>query len=89
MNLALFDAFGAPTMQAARIQPSEGSQCWKLLRAFERGERLTVAEALSRFGVYALSQRAGELRKDGWPIADKWLTTPSGARVKVYFMGAE
>lgn len=58
-------------------------QLCTLLEALERGERLTVGEALNRYGCYALSQRMGELRAMGWPIRDQW--HPSGA-CKVYFL---
>jgi hypothetical protein len=40
-------------------------QCELLLAAFNRGESLTVGEALMRYGVYALSQRVGEIEKEG------------------------
>lgn len=66
--------------------PEPGTQCGDLLRAFQRGERLTVAEALDKYRVYALSQRAGELRRQGWPIESEWHTCASGARVKRYGM---
>jgi hypothetical protein len=66
--------------------PAEDTQAWKLLRAFQRGEALTVAEALSRYGVYALSQRVGELKRSGWPILSEKYKTPSGARVARYRM---
>ena len=32
------------------------------------GKRDTVAGALQKLGIYALSQRCGELRRYGWPI---------------------
>lgn len=49
--------------------PERGTQCYELLMAFQRGEHLTVGAALSRYGVYALSQRVGDLkRRYGWPI---------------------
>ena len=51
--------------------PPADTQCGTLLRAFQRGETLTVAEALSRYGVYALSQRVGELKGFGWPIVSE------------------
>ena len=69
--------------------PEPHTQCGELLRAFQRGERLTVAEALSQYGVYALSQRVGELKKAGWPIESEWYATAGGAKVKRYFVGAE
>ena len=57
-----------------------------LLDAFKRGERLTVAEALSRYGVYALSQRVGELKRCGWPIDKENYKTQGGATVARYSM---
>jgi hypothetical protein len=51
--------------------PDASTQCGVLLRALKNGERLTVATALSRYGVYALSQRLGELRRNGWPIQSR------------------
>lgn len=67
--------------------PDPESQCYALLLAFQRGERLTVAAALSKYGVYALSQRCGDLRrKYGWPILSKTVTVPSGAKISEYFL---
>lgn len=66
--------------------PEAGTQCGDLLRAFQRGEALTVVEAIDQYQVYALSQRVGQLRKQGWPIEDEWYETGGGARVKRYFM---
>ena len=66
--------------------PEKGTQCHTLLLAMQRGERLTVAEALSRYGVYALSQRCGELKRMGWPVESEMRSVPSGKRVAVYWM---
>ena len=60
------------------------SQLLILKGAFERGESLTVAEALSRYGIYALSQRCGDLCKQGYPVSSDWETTPSGKHVVRY-----
>lgn len=68
--------------------PSEDTQHGKLLRAFQRGEKLTVAEALSKYGVYALSQRCGELRRDGWPIKSERVQVGEHTNVAVYWMEA-
>lgn len=69
--------------------PDKGTQCRALLDAMQRGERLTVAVALSRYGVYALSQRCGELRnKLHWPIKSKMVETEGGARVACYWLEA-
>jgi hypothetical protein len=52
--------------------PERGSQCYELLMAMKVGARLTVKVALEKHGVYALSQRMGELRrKYGWPVRSR------------------
>lgn len=53
-----------------------------LLAAFRRGERLTVGEAMLKYGVYALSQRCGEMPE----VQSEWVKTPSGKRVKRYYI---
>jgi hypothetical protein len=54
--------------------PERGTQCYELLMAMQRGARLTVAKALIEHGVYALSQRMGDLRDDyGWPIRSRFV----------------
>lgn len=60
------------------------NQCEQLLEAMKRGESLTVADALRRYGVYALSQRCGELIKQGHPVRVEMITVPSGKRVAKY-----
>lgn len=57
-----------------------------LLAALRRGESLTVAEALSKYGCYALSQRMGELRRAHPEIERDWYDTPTGKRVRRYFI---
>lgn len=62
------------------------TQCEHLLQAFKKGERLTVAEALNRYGIYALSQRCTDLRKAGWPVQSEMIKVPTGKRVAQYWM---
>ena len=62
------------------------TQCDILAEAFARGERLSVKTALEKYGVYALSQRCGQLRRQDVPIADEWLHLPNGKRVKQYYL---
>ena len=69
--------------------PNPGTQHHALLTAMQRGERLTVAEALTRYGVYALSQRMGELRRMGWPIEAEMVRTETGKRVARYRLECE
>lgn len=59
-----------------------------LADAFDRGEHLTVLSAIQSYGVYALSQRCGELdRKWGYPVDSRTIKTPSGKHVSEYFRG--
>lgn len=51
---------------------------------FDRGGSLSVAEALSLYGVYALSQRCGELRRMDYPVTSEWETTRTGKRIARY-----
>jgi hypothetical protein len=66
--------------------PTQGTQNYRLLMAMQRGERLTVALALSKYTCYALSQRVGELKRLGWPIRSRMVETAGGARVAEYWM---
>jgi hypothetical protein len=67
------------------IEPTS-AQCDALLRSMQQGARYTVASAISSLGIYALSQRCGELRKLGWPIKDQFVTLPNGKKVKEYWI---
>ena len=40
--------------------------------------------ALQAIGCLSLSQRCGELRRDGVLVFDRWLDLPNGKRVKEY-----
>ena len=59
-------------------------QLWTLLESFRRGDRHTVLSAIEQLGIYALSQRTGELKALGWPIKSKMIKTPSGKHVAEY-----
>ena len=64
------------------------TQLETLAEAFDAGERLTVAVALDKYGIYALSQRCGELdRKWGYPVDSRTISTPTGKHVSEYFKG--
>jgi hypothetical protein len=66
--------------------PTQGTQNYRLLMAMQNGERLTVAAALNEYGVFALSQRCGELKRMGWPIRSRMVDTAGGARVAEYWL---
>ncbi len=51
------------------------------------GGTLTVAEALTQFGCYALSQRCTEMMRSGVPIEREMVKLPNGKRIARYRMG--
>jgi hypothetical protein len=52
---------------------------------FNEGESLTVLTAITKFGIYALSQRCGELeRKHKYWLDRKWVKLPSKKVVVSY-----
>lgn len=53
------------------------------MRLLRRGWTTALDSALSG-GVLSLSQRCGQLRKDGICVLDKWVYTKGGAKVKAY-----
>ena len=63
------------------------TQLEQLVAAFDAGERLTVAVALDKYGIYALSQRCGELWRGGYPVQSRIIKTPTGKHVSEYFKG--
>ena len=63
---------------------SKMTQCEILLAALKRGEKLTVLTALTDYGVYALSQRCTDLRRQGWNVVSEMITLPNGKRVAQY-----
>lgn len=69
--------------------PDKGGQNYEILMYLSRGGRLTVAKALSELGVYALSQRVGELKRDfGWPIQKRTVQVGPKTYVAEYFLEA-
>lgn len=47
------------------------TQCDKILRHLKAGRTITPLEAVNRFGCLALSQRIGDLKREGVKIQSK------------------
>ena len=62
-----------------------------LRKHFDSGRSLTVLTALDKYGIYALSQRCGELERgnkrlgrEPYPLERNWVSLPSGKKVLSY-----
>ena len=55
-----------------------------LKQHFDSGRSLTVLTAIQKYGIYALSQRVGQLIRQGYPIHKDWLDLPNGKTVRSY-----
>lgn len=61
------------------------TQTEKVLRYLKHGGKLTVLKALRMFGVYALSQRVGDInRTRKRKVKAVWKNLRNGKRVKEY-----
>lgn len=70
-----------------RCKPlARGTQHYEILMYLKQTGPLTVGKALRELNVYALSQRIGELKRQGWPIQSRTVETNGGARVSEYFL---
>lgn len=58
----------------------------RILSHLQNGGAVTSLTALYDFGCLRLSGRIFELREAGYPIQDEWVSTPSGKRLKRYFI---
>ena len=65
------------------------SQKAQILAYMMTGAALTPLDALDRFDCLALSQRCGDLRRDGYPIQSQFIKTATGKRVKQYWLSRE
>lgn len=63
------------------------SQKEMIKRHFDSGRSLTVLTAIEKYGIYALSQRCGDLRKEGYPVEGTLIKLPSGKHVMSYKKG--
>ena len=57
-----------------------------VLRALQKGERLTAIDALNRFNSWRLSARIYDLRRDGWKIETNIIATKSHKHIAEYSM---
>lgn len=71
------------------INPNESSsdsQAKRILAYMKDGHRITPIDALNLFGSFRLGARIADLRAQGHDIQSEFVTTPSGKRVKAYWI---
>ena len=71
------------------VNPNEESslsQAKRILAYMKAGNRITPIEALEKFGSFRLGARIADLRADGHEIKSEFVMTPSGKRVKSYWI---
>lgn len=69
--------------------PEKGTDCYEILIAMQRGLRVNDWIAHTQLGVYALSQRIGDLkRKFGWEglIRERWIPGAGRKKVKEWWL---
>lgn len=76
-----------PDLFAPVRVPKAGTQCYRLLLAMQSGERLTIWDAMHKYGCGALHQRIGDLRRLGWPIKRREVTR-NGAHLAEFGLDA-
>ena len=62
------------------------SQAKKILAYMQAGNRITPIDALNLYGCFRLGARIADLRADGHEIKSEFVTTPTGKRVKAYWI---
>lgn len=67
-------------------EASSQSQAKRILAYLQAGNRITPIEALEKFGSFRLGARIADLRADGYEIQSEFVTTPTGKRVKAYWI---
>ena len=62
------------------------SQERKILNYMLRGNKITGIEALEFFGSFRLPARIADIKRRGHNVQSGFITTPSGKRVKAYWI---
>lgn len=67
-------------------EKSSESQAKRILAYMQEGHHITPIDALNLFGSFRLGARIADLRADGHDIKSEFVLTPSGKRVKSYWI---
>lgn len=64
--------------------PERGTLLYEILMALKQGHKLTPLNALRMFNCLSLSQRIGDLKREGWPIKTQMVEVNSRKKVAEY-----
>ena len=67
-------------------EETSATQVKRILAYMQAGNRITPIEALQMFGSFRLGARIAEIKELGYPVQSEFVTTPSGKRVKAYWI---
>jgi hypothetical protein len=67
------------------IKHKPNGQHERILKYLRSGKRLTLINCYKEVGVMALSQRIGELVREGYPIIRTYTYTLGGSRIGMYY----
>ena len=65
---------------------TSSSQTQRILEYMLQGHAITPLEALNTFGCGRLAARVADIRAKGYLVYSEFVTTPSGKRVKQYYL---
>jgi hypothetical protein len=68
------------------IIPTQGSDTHRMLEAMMDGHKITVLTGPKICGLTSVTQRANQLKRDGWPVKKVWKTVKSGKRIMEYYL---
>jgi len=67
-------------------EKSSASQAKRILDYLQQGNRITPIEALEKFQSFRLGARIADIKDMGYTVQSEFVTTPSGKRVKSYWI---
>lgn len=89
MEVALIDSQANRSRRAKGSHMNTQSQSEAILAHLKSGGTVTSLSAFNICNTLRCSGRIFDLRREGHAIKDRWIETPSGKRVKEYFLDTE
>lgn len=78
------DAIMSIAKRRKAIIPTQGSDTYRMLQALFDGYKITVLTGPKVCGLTSVTQRANQLKRQGWPVKKHWKKLRSGKKVMEY-----